>query len=159
MIKLGVIEGDIEIVKNKSNRFESRFSTVSVKNSSSIFLKDMYDLNFGVWVSNTEGQFKFNKNDIPKLIKSNQIPIQYVDYFNKPTMKYPHNPNHSMLSTAAITSLNGRHLAMMPHPERSFMKWQIPWVSKNTYMPNDYSPWFKIFTNAYEWCDFINRKL
>ena len=27
--------------------------------------------------------------------------------------------------------MNGRHLAMMPHPERSYLKWQIPWLSNN----------------------------
>ena len=59
MIKLGLIDSNIKIVKNKSNRFESRFSTVTIHKSSNIFLKDMFDLNFGVWVSNTEGQFQF----------------------------------------------------------------------------------------------------
>ena len=74
-------------------------------------------------------------------------------------MKYPFNPNNSKESTAAISSKNGRHLAMMPHPERSFLKWQVPWISKNCNIPSDYSPWFKMFTNAYEWCDFINNDL
>ena len=92
-------------------------------------------------------------------MKHNQIPIQYIDYSNNITMKYPFNPNNSIQSTAAVSSKNGRHLAMMPHPERSFLKWQVPWISKNCNIPGDYSPWFKMFTNAYEWCDFINNEL
>lgn len=53
---------------------------------------------------------------------------------------------------AAVCSPDGRHLAMMPHPERCTLSWQLPWV------PSDwdckYSPWHKLFVNAYEWCTF-----
>ena len=75
----------------------------------------------------------------------------------KQTMKYPFNPNNSMLASAGISSLNGRHLAMMPHPERSIMKWQVPWMSNNCKIKNSYTPWFKLFKNAYEWCEKINN--
>ena len=44
MIKLGIIKGDIKLVKNKSNRFESRFSTVRIVKSNNIFLQDLDEL-------------------------------------------------------------------------------------------------------------------
>ena len=153
MIKLGVIEGDIKLIKNKSNKFESRFSNVIVKHSNSLFLKDMDKLQFGIWVAHAEGQFIFSNETKLNLINNHQIPIQYIDNNNKPTMKYPFNPNNSMCSSACVSSKNGRHLAIMPHPERSIMKWQIPWCDKE--FKNDYTPWFKLFKNAYEWCDTL----
>ena len=44
MIKLNIIKGNIKLIKNKSNRFESRFSTVKISESKSIFLKNMNEL-------------------------------------------------------------------------------------------------------------------
>jgi len=43
--------------------------------------------------------------------------------------KYPFNPNGSPLGIAALCSPDGRHLALMPHPERAFLKWQVRWSS------------------------------
>ena len=40
---------------------------------------------------------------------------------------YPDNPNVSHNSIAGMTSCDGRHLIIMPHPERSFMDRQVPY--------------------------------
>ena len=66
-------------------------------------------------------------------------------------MEYPFNPNNSMCSAVGISSLNGRHLAMMPHPERCFKKWQLPYL--DNYQDIITSPWVKMFDNIYRWCD------
>lgn len=61
------------------------------------------------------------------------------------------NPNGSEYSVVGLTSPDGRHLCMMPHPERVFMKFQWPyWPEKWT---NPVSPWLKMFQNAREWCE------
>ena len=60
--------------------------------------------------------------------KSN-IALQYV-IGSEPTRLYPFNPNADHLGTAAISSDNGRHLAIMPHPERCFLDWQLPYKSR-----------------------------
>jgi hypothetical protein len=52
---------------------------------------------------------------------------RYTDPDGQSTESYPFNPNGSPLGIAALTSENGRHLAMMPHPERCFLTWQLPW--------------------------------
>jgi len=44
---------------------------------------------------------------------------------------YPANPNGSDFDAAALTSANGRHLAMMPHLERSIFSWQWPYSTDN----------------------------
>ena len=55
-------------------------------------------------------------------------PVRYVDYKNDITTKYPENPNGSKFGIAGLCSRDGRHLAMMPHPERGVITWQNPWV-------------------------------
>jgi phosphoribosylformylglycinamidine synthase len=52
-------------------------------------------------------------------------PLRYVDDSGACTEQYPLNPNGSPQGMAALCSDNGRHLAIMPHPERSFLKWQV----------------------------------
>jgi len=54
---------------------------------------------------------------------------------------------------AGICSKDGRHLAMMPHPERCVLPWQWPWIPEDLKNKmTDASPWLKMFRNAYEWC-------
>ena len=38
--------------------------------------------------------------------------------------EYPANPNGSDYDVAALASKDGRHLAIMPHPERTQFPWQ-----------------------------------
>lgn len=54
-------------------------------------------------------------------------PIRYVDPSGKTTEAYPFNPNGSPDGIAALCSPDGRHLALMPHPERCFLGWQLPY--------------------------------
>jgi phosphoribosylformylglycinamidine synthase len=48
--------------------------------------------------------------------------VRYIDDKRNVTMKYPFNPNGSAHGIAALCSTDGRHLAIMPHPERTFIK-------------------------------------
>lgn len=131
------------LVKNKSERFESRFSRVRINNSKSIMLKDMENCVLGVWTAHGEGRFLLTET-------INSIPIQYVDNQNLMTEEYPYNPNGSELGIAGICSGNGRHLAMMPHPERCYIEWQKPIDNgRNKY---DRSMWYLMFKNAFDWC-------
>lgn len=54
---------------------------------------------------------------------------------------------------AGICSFDGRHLALMPHPERSIFTWQWPYTF-GLKQSNDenYAPWMQMFYNAYIWC-------
>ena len=65
---------------------------------------------------------------------------------------------HSVFDNiTGISSKNGRHLGMMPHPERCIMNWQLPYISDNIpdeIKNNKYTPWYLMFYNAYEWCKY-----
>ena len=138
---------------NKSECFESRFVTVSIQHSDAIMLRSMEGSTMGVWVSHGEGRARFkNENILNDVLHRNLAPIRYVDDDGVVTMKYPLNPNGSPSGIAALCSDDGRHLAMMPHPERCTMLWQWPWMPEG-WKRLECSPWLKMFQNAFDWCN------
>ncbi|MBI5742052.1 MAG: phosphoribosylformylglycinamidine synthase [Nitrospirae bacterium] len=140
-------------IHNSSGRFESRFSTVKILPSPSIMLKGMEGSVTGIWVAHGEGRAYFPDNDmLEKIEKDDLAPVRYVDDKSEISMKYPFNPNGSALGIAALCSPDGRHLAIMPHPERTFLKWQWPWMPEKWRQDIKTSPWLKMFQNARQWC-------
>ena len=144
MSKLGWIEG--KLVRNDSGRFESRYSTVRIGRTKSVLLQGMEGGILGVWVAHGEGKFTG--------LKTADVPVYYTDNSGKRTGDYPLNPNGSERSAAAVCSADGRHLAMMPHPERCVLNRQNPYVPPR-WSKNKYYPWRRLFLNAYDFCDGI----
>lgn len=141
---------------NLSERFECRWTTVRIENSPSIMLKGMQDSVLGVWVAHGEGRFIFREEVSKTLEQNNCVAIRYTDDYGNPTECYPMNPNGSVNGIAGICSKNGRHLAMMPHPERCTQMWQWPWKPANWNYMYKASPWQRLFDNAYTWCQKCN---
>ncbi|MBM9536628.1 phosphoribosylformylglycinamidine synthase [Desulfobulbus alkaliphilus] len=139
-------------VRNISGRFESRWATVRVLPSRAIMLHDMDDLVFGIHVDHGEGRLLFPEQAIAERVwKEEMAAIVYVDDAGEPTEAYPFNPNGSPGGLTGLCSPDGRHLAMMPHPERTFLPWQAHWLpGKMNQLP--VTPWLRMFQNAYEWC-------
>jgi phosphoribosylformylglycinamidine synthase len=141
------------LLHNHSGKFESRFSSVTIKESPSVLLKGMEGSSLGVWVAHGEGRFYFPKQSIHEEVMAKSLaPIRYVNDSNEVTQEYPFNPNGSPDGIAALCSQDGRHLAMMPHPERVFTSWQWPWVP-DTWKDLTVGPWLKMFQNARDFCD------
>ena len=141
-------------IHNLSGRFESRFSTVRIFPSPSIMLAGMQGSTLGIWVAHGEGRAYFPRKEILRKVESLSLaPVRYVDDRREPTMKYPFNPNGSANGIAALCSTDGRHLAIMPHPERTFLKWQWAWMPEEWRKNLKASPWIKMFQNAREWCE------
>jgi len=140
-------------VKNRSERFESRWATVKVLHSNAIMLKGMEDLVFGIHVAHGEGRLHFPDQKIFEQIQNDGLAAMvYVDDNGQATEKYPFNPNGSPQGLTGLCSPDGRHLAMMPHPERSFLPWQAHWLPEQMKKDLAASPWLKMFQNAYKWC-------
>jgi phosphoribosylformylglycinamidine synthase len=141
-------------IHNASGRFESRFTTVKVQESPAIMLKGMTDATLGVWVAHGEGQAYFpDKAMERRVLEEGLAPVRFVDDASQPTTRYPLNPNGSPHGIAALTSPDGRHLAIMPHPERSSLSWNWGWYPEEWKGKTTASPWLKIFQNAREWCE------
>lgn len=143
-------------VHNESGRFECRFSSVRIEKSPALMLQGMEGTKVGVWVAHGEGRVLFPDAAIRDVIEKDSLaPIRYCDDSGEATEAYPFNPNGSPQGIAALCSPDGRHLALMPHPERCFMMWQFPWYPQewSTLDRSGPSPWLKMFQNAREWCD------
>jgi phosphoribosylformylglycinamidine synthase len=139
-------------IRNTSGRFESRWTTVKVQSSKAMMFAGMEDLVFGIHVDHGEGRLVFPDQEVLRTVQNNGLtPMVYVDDQANVTEAYPFNPNGSALGLAGLCSEDGRHLAIMPHPERAFLPWQAH------YLPPEMaelkvSPWLRMFQNAYEWC-------
>ncbi len=140
-------------IHNASGRFESRFSTVRILESPSIMLKGMAGSTLGVWVAHGEGQAYFpNSGLMEKILEAGLAPVRYVDDEGGLTEAYPFNPNGSPMGITALCSSDGRHLAMMPHPERAVLPWQWAWMPEDMRKRLRASPWLRMFQNARDWC-------
>ncbi|CAL9083437.1 unnamed protein product [Musa acuminata var. zebrina] len=141
-------------IHNESGRFECRFTSVTIGESPAIMFKGMEGSTLGVWAAHGEGRAYFPDDGIlNNVLKSRLAPLRYCDDDGSITEIYPFNPNGSPLGVAALCSPDGRHLAMMPHPERCFMMWQFPWYPKEWDVEKrGPSPWLRMFQNAREWC-------
>ncbi len=139
-------------VHNRSGRFESRWTTVRVQQSPAIMLRDMDDLVFGIHVDHGEGRLHFpDKAILNQVEQQNLAPMVYVNDQGEATESYPFNPNGSTKGLAGLCSPDGRHLAIMPHPERVFLSWQAHWLPQSM-QDLEVSPWLRMFQNAYTWC-------
>ena len=129
------------MLQNDSKKFESAFLNVDINENNSVMLKSMAGSQLGVWVAHGEGKFSFPcYRDNYNLVMSYSYDL------------YPGNPNGSDWATAAVCSNDGRHLAMMPHPERAVLPWQ--WA----HYPEDrkydkVTPWIEAFVNARKWVE------
>ncbi|KAG6520153.1 probable phosphoribosylformylglycinamidine synthase, chloroplastic/mitochondrial [Zingiber officinale] len=149
--------GDIlqpRFIHNESGRFECRFTSVRIGKSPAMMFEGMEGGTLGVWAAHGEGRAYFPDDGVlDHVLKSDLAPLRYCDDDGSISEAYPFNPNGSPLGIAAICSPDGRHLAMMPHPERCFMMWQFPWYPKEWDVDKrGPSPWLQMFQNAREWC-------
>lgn len=142
MAELGLLYSDREkrhtMEHNLSGKFESGFVTIEIPENNSVMLSSLAGTKLGCWVAHGEGRFDFKE-------KSDAVSVAAKYAYDA----YPGNPNGSPLGTAALTSKDGRHLAIMPHPERSIFPWQCGCYPENG---DEVTPWFTAFRNAFLWC-------
>jgi phosphoribosylformylglycinamidine synthase len=124
---------------NSSNKFESTFVSLEIPKNESVMLKSLEGTKLGIWVAHGEGRFS-----LPEDEKYYNIAAKYL------YDEYPGNPNGSDYSAAAVCSKDGRHLAMMPHLERTIFPWQNAYYPF-AYRKHEVTPWMEAFVNAREW--------
>jgi phosphoribosylformylglycinamidine synthase len=141
-------------ISNPSGRFESRWVTVKILESPAIMFNGMEGSVLGIWVAHREGYLHCpDKKILKEACNLGLTPLVYIDDEGNPTEIYPFNPNSSPDGITAICSRDGRHLAMMPHPERAFLLWQWPWIPQSWKTKLKVAPWLKMFQNARKWCE------
>ena len=145
MVELNLINPEHEhrshLCHNNSNKFESAFLGLSIPQNKSVLLGSLSGSKLGIWVAHGEGRFY-----LPEPEDHYNVVAKY-NY-----AEYPGNPNGSDYNVAGISSNDGRHLAMMPHPERAIFPWQnacYPLDRNN----DEVTPWIEAFVNARKWIE------
>ncbi|WP_209330258.1 phosphoribosylformylglycinamidine synthase [Lunatimonas salinarum] len=143
MVELGLIYPDIpnaaKMLHNASQKFESSFVNVTVPENKSVMFGSLSGQRLGVWVAHGEGKFQ-----LPMAKDAYHFALHY-SYGS-----YPGNPNDSDYATAGIVSADGRHLAIMPHIERSLFTWNWPYLD-HSLQDQLLTPWMEAFINARKW--------
>ncbi|TRY15747.1 phosphoribosylformylglycinamidine synthase [Shewanella hanedai] len=133
-------------VRNRSERFEARFSLVEVQKSPSLFLQGMEGSRMPIAVSHGEGRAEFISDQaLAAAEASGTIALRYVNGKGEIATQYPQNPNGSPNALSGLSSSDGRVTIMMPHPERVFR------TVANSWHPDAWgedSPWMRMFRNA-----------
>ncbi|EPL3991140.1 phosphoribosylformylglycinamidine synthase [Providencia stuartii] len=133
-------------VRNRSERFEARFSLVEVAKSPSLLLQDMVGSRMPIAVSHGEGLVEArNPAHIQQLENHSLVALRFVNNYGQVTEQYPANPNGSVNGITSVTSMDGRATIMMPHPERVFRTVSHSWHPENW---GEDGPWMRIFRNA-----------
>nr|XP_055162508.1 phosphoribosylformylglycinamidine synthase isoform X2 [Nyctereutes procyonoides] len=136
---------------NLSGRFESRWASVRVGPGPALMLRGMEGAVLPVWSAHGEGYMAFSSPELQAQIEARGLaPLHWADDNGKPTEQYPMNPNGSPGGVAGVCSLDGRHLALMPHPERAVRPWQWAWRPP-LFDTVTTSPWLQLFINARDW--------
>lgn len=143
MVELGLITQDhqkkAKMLHNSSHKFESAFVNVTIPENESVMFNTLAGQRLGVWVAHGEGKFF-----LPEGKENYHISMSYS------YEAYPGAPNGSDHSVAGIASKDGRHLAIMPHIERSLFPWN--WPHYDSHHPSDeITPWVEAFVNARKW--------
>ncbi|MFZ4724646.1 MAG: phosphoribosylformylglycinamidine synthase [Paludibacter sp.] len=146
MIELGLVNQDHDVkprmLHNDSHKFESAFVGLNIPENNSVMLGSLSNSKLGVWVAHGEGKFY-----LPKPENEYNIIAKYS------YASYPANPNGSDYGVAGICSTDGRHLAMMPHPERAVFPWQWAHYPADRKNSDQITPWVEAFVNAREWVE------
>ena len=143
-IELGLLHTEHKekpkMTHNDSKKFECIFTTVEIQKNESIMFNSLSGSKLGIWSAHGEGKF---------ILPYDENKYQIIGKYGYKT--YPANPNGSNYNTAILSNEDGRHIAMMPHLERSTFQWNWPFYPKNR--KDEISPWVIAFENAKTWLD------
>ncbi|MTI39142.1 phosphoribosylformylglycinamidine synthase [Fulvivirga lutimaris] len=126
---------------NASGKFESAFINVNIPENNSVMFETLSESRLGVWLAHGEGKFV-----LPGDTEQYNIIAKYS------YEQYPGNPNGSDHAAAAVCSNDGRHLAIMPHLERSLYPYNWAHYPDNR-NSDEVSPWIEPFVNARKWIE------
>ncbi len=132
-------------VRNLSEQFEARFSSVEILESPSLFLNGMAGSTMPIAVAHGEGRAEFKHGAD---ISASHQAMRFVNHYGEATETYPLNPNGSQDGLTGFTTDDGRVTIMMPHPERVFRTVQHSWHPEDW---DEDSPWMRMFRNARVW--------
>ena len=143
-IELGLLHTDHNqkpsMSHNDSKKFECIFTSVEIQKNNSVMFENLSGSKLGIWSAHGEGKF---------ILPYSENKYNIIGKYGY--SQYPANPNGSNYDTAILSNQDGRHIAMMPHLERSTFQWNWPFYPENR--KDQVSPWFLAFENAKIWLE------
>lgn len=143
-MELGLIYPELDnhptMHHNTSGKFECTFIDIEILPNKSVMLGSLAGSRLGIWSAHGEGKFVFAEPD--------KVNIAAKFTYSS----YPGNPNGSQLDTACVVSNNGRHVAIMPHLERSMFPWNWGHYPEGR-NGDEVTPWIQAFVNARKWVE------
>ena len=143
-IELGLLHTDHNekpsMSHNDSKKFECIFTSVEIQKNNSVMFENLSGSKLGIWSAHGEGKF---------ILPYSENKYKIIGKYGY--SQYPANPNGSNYDTAILSNQDGRHIAMMPHLERSTFQWNWPFYPENR--KDQVSPWFLAFENAKIWLE------
>ena len=143
-IELGLLHTDHNekpsMSHNDSKKFECIFTSVEIQENNSVMFENLSGSKLGIWSAHGEGKF---------ILPYSENKYKIIGKYGY--SQYPANPNGSNYDTAILSNQDGRHIAMMPHLERSTFQWNWPFYPENR--KDQVSPWFLAFENAKIWLE------
>ncbi|KAF2427583.1 phosphoribosylformylglycinamidine synthase [Tothia fuscella] len=152
---------------NVSEQYEARVCMVEIIDPSSttskscqtpsVFLHGMHGSKFPIVTAHGEGRATFPKdaassNTPHALYAEGLVAIRFVDNYLRETERYPFNPNGSPMGITGVRSVDGRVLALMPHPERTVLKEVRSWAPEEMEKEwGEFGPWLRMFKSARRW--------
>jgi phosphoribosylformylglycinamidine synthase len=134
-----------KFTRNKSEKFEARFSFVRVESSPSLFFAGMEGSRIPVAIAHGEGFADFSQQgDASKAL----VAMRFADHHGEATERYPFNPNGSPQGITSVTTADGRFTVLMPHMERVHRTVTMSWHPEGW---GEASPWMRVFQNARRW--------
>ena len=115
--------------------------------SPSLFLDGMAGSRMPIAVAHGEGYAEFASADALARARA-LVALRFVDNYGKATERYPFNPNGSPEGITGLTTADGRHTILMPHPERVVRTVNYSWRPREW---GEDGPWLRIFRNARRW--------
>ena len=135
LVKLFQDDLPVDLLPNDSGHYQCEWVDITVQNTNNIWLSQIQKMR--IPIAHAEGRFK---------IKNGSVNI---------AAKYIENPNGSDLNISALSTADGRILAIMPHPERAVLFTQTDYwtfkkeefIRKGLRLPK-YGDGIQVFQNA-----------
>jgi len=151
--------------RNVSEQYEARVCMVEIVDPpstnparpQSVFLNGMHGSTLPVVVAHGEGRATFSgepgaaASSVQAMEENGQVCVRFVDNELGVTERYPANPNGSPQGITGVRSVDGRVLALMPHPERTILNQVRSWAPDEASEWGEFGPWVRLFKSARRW--------
>ena len=137
-------------VRNRSEQFEARLVQMRVEPTRSVLFAGMEGSTLLVPVAHGEGRPVWSTEAAREACRP-LVAGRFVDGRGAVARAYPSNPNGAADGITALTTPDGRATILMPHPERVARWTTLSWCPEAWRLPDDESPWMRMFRNARRW--------